>query len=249
MAFTFQIDVGKSADIIIGVSIRILNDFKKLQTPKIFINHGLCKPFAGYAVNGLKKRDSWQNGQPFRVGYIGNLTRGPVNRNVFYRLIKTYPEIEFHCWGNSVISSLNNKEEADFINFLKSADNVFLHGVANPDDLVNLISDMTMFLLIYKYIPGESDLSNSHKILEYLSTGKHILSSPVETYQEYKDLIFMPSVEQNNDDELVNLFDKSVKNIEYLNSPELQVKRMQLSLSNTYEQQLNKIEKFIIKSC
>jgi hypothetical protein len=246
VAFDYQKNVGKTADIIIGVSQRILKDFEMIKTPKYFVNHGLCRPYADRAERKLSVGDFSYTGNSLKVGYIGNLTRGPVDHELFYRLISLFPNIEFHFWGNANLSAQNSGKEVTFINFLKASGNVVLHGVADPDDLAGLIGDISMFLLVYKFVPGESDLSNSHKLLEYLSTGKHIVSSPVETYNEYRDIIFMPSKDIENEDELVKVFSDSINRIGFLNSEGLQKKRMHLSLTHTYEQQLTRIQTLIV---
>jgi hypothetical protein len=100
-----------------------------------------------------------------------------------------------------------------------------------------------VFFLVYIPKSGESDRSNSHKLLEYLSTGKVVVANLFDVYKTTKELIIMP--EDNDDAKIPALFHKVISNLEYYNSPELQQKRKAFALDNTYEKQIERIEKII----
>jgi hypothetical protein len=242
--YPYQIQVGASADIILGVSERILQSFEGVSRPKYFINHGLSKYYAERARVRVVDKGGERKSN-LKVGYIGNLTRGPVHHDIFYLLIKKYPEINFHFWGNDQLNAEHAESEINFIKFLRNSPNVILHGVVLPEELAEHIEIIDLFLLLYKFIPGESDLSNAHKILEYLSIGRHIVSSPVETYAGYNDIISMASSGSDNVEEIGILFGNAIDNIGYLNGEKLSKKRIELALQNTYEQQLSRISQSI----
>jgi glycosyltransferase involved in cell wall biosynthesis len=235
-----QIAAGKSADIIFCVSEKILQSFSRINVPKFFINHGVTGAYLKAAQDLLPNIRHFTTGKAIQVGYIGNLLRGPVNYQVLRKIVLEHSQISFHFWGTSSIKPETGRKAADFINFLTNQPNAHLHGIKTPEELVMALSHMDAFLLAYVFIEGESDRSNSHKILEYLSTGKVIISSFVETYKADEPLICMSS--DTDDDQLPVLFGNVIKHLDHYNSGSLQKKRIELALENSYENQINKIE-------
>ena len=102
---------------------------------------------------------------------------------------------------------------------------------------------MDSFLLSYRFVDGESDQSNSHKILEYLSTGKVLISSFVETYRNMQPTIYM--TDENRDDDLVSLYKQVTTQLDYVNSAAHQEERIKLALANHYSAHINKIENLV----
>ena len=95
------------------------------------------------------------------------------------------------------------------------------------------MKEMDAFLLAYRTHPTESDLSNSHKILEYLSTGRVVISSPLTEYGALaQDVIrFVP----NNDISDFQIgFSEILSQLERFNSAELLLARRNIARANTY---------------
>ena len=101
-------------------------------------------------------------------------------------------------------------------------------------------------LLCYNYQYEINKCTNSHKILEYLSTGKVIISSKIQAYESNSNLICM--LQDYDNGAYLDLFDLTIKNIVHYNSTELQKKRIEFSLDNSYEKQINRIESYINKT-
>jgi len=236
--------VGDSAHIIFCVSKKILSSFSQSKVPRFFINHGISGSYFELAGNLLKSGFDYKPGKTIRVGYIGNLLRGPVNYEVIQQTIMEHPSISFHFWGNDQVNEETSLNSKAFINFLKGRENVLLHGQKRPEELVVALRDMDAFLLAYLYVEGESDRSNSHKVLEYLSTGKVLISSLLDTYKDAGPLICMTD---EDDGEFPSLFNKVVQDLAYYNSPALQKKRIEISLENSYNDHINKIENLLDK--
>lgn len=240
VASKYQVLAAKSADIIFCVSTRILQSFAQLNVPKFFVNHGIADVYLKAGQDLLLESNSHTNEVITKVGYVGNLLRGPVNYQVIRRLVMDHPSIDFHFWGASEIKNDTSSNASAFVQFLKGMTNVHLHGIKSPEQLAGVLGEMDVFLLAYVYIEGESDKSNSHKILEYLSTGKVIVSSFVETYQNDDPLICM--TDETGDDELPQLFDKVIGRLDYYNSSALRKRRIGLAMENAYGSQIDKIE-------
>jgi glycosyltransferase involved in cell wall biosynthesis len=170
----------RKADQLFTVSTNIQDKFQKSGITMQWINHGLSSVFADRAKKKILELEN--NGPLFKlprtkIGYSGNITIPFLDREIVLNTIKTIPDMEFHFFGNH--SSLD-KEAIEFIDRLKNLSNVRLHGQLSTEDLANQLEGMDILWLCYKADNKNYHLENSHKILEYLSTGKPIVSSPIK---------------------------------------------------------------------
>ncbi|MEC8337994.1 MAG: glycosyltransferase [Planctomycetota bacterium] len=239
-----QIEMGQTADIVLTVSKKILTHFDYHDSAH-FINHGLAKPFESVARKRLSR--AYIANQRIKAGYAGNLMRTPVNREIIKDIVSQNSDVEFHFWGpysplpNDGVTS---QSIARFIQWLEAKKNVHFRGTVAPDVLAEEMQKMDLFFLAYSLHSTESDRSNSHKLLEYLSTGRLVISSRVDTYKQFSpELILMP--ESADDRELPTLFQHAKQNISRLNNQKLQDARIQIALANRYADHLDKIEKHL----
>ena len=239
-----QIDTARTADIVLAVSRKILSHFE-CHSSAHFVNHGLAVPFEAIARERLT--ETYVANKPLQAGYAGNLVRPPVNRKIICEIVSQNPQVLFHFWGPCSIDSNSDYQSqviADFIAWLQQRNNVRLHGPVDPSTLANAMRKIDLFFLSYSLHPTESDRSNSHKLLEYLSTGRVVVSSQFDTYQHISpEVLLMPK--SNDDHELPDLFKQAVKNISTLNNQQRQGARLRLALANRYTDHLDLIEKHI----
>ena len=242
--------IASTADAIVGVSESILAEFPS-GPPKRFVNHGLS---AEYESAALRRLDQLHTGRvpaqirPIQAGYVGNLLHPAVDHATFGRLIDTSPDVEFHFWGPTAYSDLNwnhpgEPDVVDFIAKLRGEPNVRLHGLQSPSGVADGLSRMNILLACYDALKDRNLASNSHKILEYLSTGKPVVSNRVSTYVSGnvdKGLVMMPDVFQN--DSLPDLFRSVVSDLERYSSADLQIRRIEFALQHTYLKQLRIID-------
>ena len=83
-----QIKPAYSADVIFSVSQKILSAFKNVTVPQAFINHGLSKPFEEQARKNLMNITDHQPEQRRKAGYVGNLLRDIIDREIVLNIIK-----------------------------------------------------------------------------------------------------------------------------------------------------------------
>lgn len=242
----------RSADALISVSQVILDHYKDTPPPKLFLQHGLGSHFANLARRRLETRDFVVSGPgKIKVGYTGNLLRAGMNTGIATEIIGQHPDIEFHFWGpyslkdNNVNSAVETPADLlDFIGFLQGQANVFLHGVVGQQELSERLFGMDAFLFIYSPKKEMNGASNAHKLLEYISTGKVVISTHVSTYAG-TDLLLMsgPADEQA----LPGIFARAVGELSVHNSVERQVGRIRYALDNTYARQIDRVEQFITR--
>jgi hypothetical protein len=243
--YDYQIKVGHSAHLILSVTHEILSKFAHLVAPKQFIHHGLAEEFV-HAQTVLK---TYPHEGPIKVGYTGNLLRQDIDIPVFTQIIQENPAVEFHLWGAYQAQSSNfggdlHADNARFIEFLQQAPNVVLHGMVSPSVLATAIQDMDAFLICYDIDKDQSKGTNYHKIMEYLSTGKVIVSNNVSAYKDKPDLIQMV-VERKNNEKILPLLKKIINNLETYNSIKSQNIRIEFALGNKYLNNLLKINEII----
>jgi hypothetical protein len=225
----------------------IVKKIEEQGIPVHFINHGVHLSTVEDISYSSKKSDF------IKVGYVGNLLIPSIDHEIFSQIITENPNVEFHMIGpyeqkpNNIASNVKlSSDILNWISFLKSSQNVKLYGHKSPTEFLEIMKDFDVFILVYSLKKDINAGQNSHKILEYLSTGKIIVSNYVIVYdeEEYKNLIAMNSKESPN--EQVQLFKNIIQNLDFYNSLELQKKRKHLALDNSYPKQVDRIEKILL---
>jgi glycosyltransferase involved in cell wall biosynthesis len=206
-----------------------------------FINHGLAQSFAMQAIKVLESPIKWSAPEKICIGYSGNLFIRFLNRDIFRQLILGNQLIEFNLFGSTEYNK-EDKGDAEWFHFLTGQPNVKLHGFLQPGKLAEAMQKMDALLLCYKADNKDYFGENTHKMLEYLSTGKAIISSHISHYAG-SELIAMTAA--GNDEALPTLFSEVVKELEQFNTADLMVKRIRFALDNTYEKQIQRIGEII----
>jgi len=240
---TNQKSLLQSADYVFSLSDIITKDLLTYYNRKIhFINHGLSDYFINTKIKKEQKRVK------ARAYFVGNVLLASLDRVIAKKIITENNDVTFIFIGAYDYSSNNiggdtNTDALKFADFLKQSKNVILKGSMHPMYIPQELQNADVLLVL---IDPQKDInkgSNSHKILEYLSTGKVIVANHISTYADKPGLIEM--VDEMHNDKLPALFKKVINNLDYYNSPELQKKRIEFALDNTYAKQIERIEKII----
>ncbi len=231
-----------NADIALTCSNYILEEIRELNCSKHLIPHGLSTDFVEYTY------DEWSSKKSFQICYVGNLFIKNLDRSLIRKVVNEHEMCSFHFIGavepkDSNISAWVTEESLEFIDFLRKARNVKLHGKVPSNMIPSVINEMDAFLICYTQ-DKSNVISNSHKILEYLSTGRVVISSFVEHY-ENSDLIEM--IKRDKKEDFISLFNSVLTNIEQYNCLENQIKRKEYAFKNSYLAHLRKIEQLIIE--
>lgn len=241
--------LAETADGIATISTLILDFFDFSKKPKLLLNHGLNETFTVLARNKLKSGLAYEEKQPVKVAYVGNLLQGDrVDFQTLQLIIRENPAIEFHFYGpyqekDNTLGSTLSPGMQRFIEFLKSTENVTLHGVMVQHEMAAQMHTMDIFLTCYNYLTDDNKSSNCHKIIEYLSTGKAVVANRIITYETTTGLLEMPAEYTNEN--LPALFEKVAENLPTFNSMERQKARIEFALQNTYQNHIKTITRFI----
>jgi hypothetical protein len=233
----------RGSEIIISVTNEILDEYKQMPALKCLINHGISDDFL--IPPGVIKPAV----NPVRVGLSGNFARPDIDREVLLNIIKTHENILFECWGSYQINQSNlggsyDELQLQFIESLKKLPNVILHGPVMVKELKEGLNRMDAFLICYDILKDHSQGTNYHKVLEYLSTGKVIVSNNMTAYKNQTELLEMSESRVNNN-ELPALFKEVIANLNKYNSSDKQKNRIEYAKTNSYSNQINRIERII----
>jgi len=231
-----QVECGLSADLVVSISKEILSTFDDVRfgSRKLLVEHGLSSAFAAEAARAPVER---QAGAPTRVGFFGNLDRAVLNHRTLAALAAQHPRAEFHFWGPAVPGGR-------FMKALSAYENVIWHGALSKAELVEAIRYMDVFLLVYG-TDYTYDRSNAHKLLEYLATGKVIVSSPISRYKDRPDLIVAPKADDDDDDAILPLFSAVLENLGFYNSRRAMAVRQAYAAQHTYRAVIEKIDQHL----
>jgi hypothetical protein len=233
----------RGADIIFSVTREILEKYQSFEVPRHFINHGVSEDFLlPVTVNGARTR-------PLQIGFSGNLLRPDIDKEILLQIVQENPNHVFNFWGSYSLEHANigggmDAATVSFIEALQQQKHVVLHGAVPSHQLAKDIREMDAFLICYDVQKDQSKGTNYHKILEYVSTGKVIVSNNVTTYKDQSFLVQMIQEREHNR-LLPALFKKVMSEISLFNAPELQQQRVAFAADNTYVKQLDRIERIL----
>ena len=136
---------------------------------------------------------------------------------------------------------IDHEHNKSFIKFSKVSKNVHLLGSKPSNELPSYINQFDLLLLCYTGDRNVAEMANPHKLLEYLSTGKAIISHYIDEYKDKRDLIEMV----DNNEMIPRRFKTIIENLNIHNSQEKSIERIKFAKKNTYGKQILTIDKII----
>ena len=160
--------INQYSNYIFSVSKNLAKGFKKKNT--FIVGHFISEKFlkVKYLFKSNKKN----------IALTGNFFNQDLDIKSLEILIRNNPNLNFHLIGpiskNDFKYKLKLKKSRslELIN-IKSYKNVITYGSVPPEKLILIYKSMDAFLILYK----KKLYDNSHKILEYFSTGLPVFSS------------------------------------------------------------------------
>jgi glycosyltransferase involved in cell wall biosynthesis len=236
-----DLDPKKKPHIIISVSNKILSRYQNLDIPKILINHGLGEIYTRNGQNILNSENSRDKKDTIVAAYVGNLMIPFICHESILSIVNTNRNIAFHLIGPySINGEQYHVNSLDFIRTLSVQSNVHLHGLKSAKEIIEIYKNVDIFF--YCYCNSENYKGdNSHKLMEFLSTGKIVVGSPL---LEYQNLSLHNVAEPGTP--WITLFNRTVNSLKNENARGLQIKRIEFALSHSYDKLVSKIESEIM---
>jgi hypothetical protein len=241
MKIYFQVDedqnfhikkAATTANFVFAINHEIHDTLKKYNKISHVIGHSFNGNFSSLSSQILAGKNIYtqvNQGNP-KAYYVGNLDNIYLNKKLFIRLVLEYPNVDFVIIGPYLMKS-------EIYLSLKDTKNITFLGKIPSAEISTLLQDADILISLYI---NEFD-SSSHKLLEYFASGKVIVSNWFKEHEDKQDLIIM----SRKEDELLNLFGKVAENLEEYNRSDKMLKRISFAFNNTYEKNLNKIDKIL----
>ncbi len=215
----------QSANLCLGSSTLIVNRLQSINHNSHFIQHGV-EIYERTVITFKNDRK--------RVMYAGNLNIKYLDRPRLIRLVGEYPDVDFHFIGDQGHDNLSEKGSDRLSDLLRAKENAIFHQAMSPNELRNWLYSSDVLLICYNPLYYDQ-ISNPHKVMEYLSCGKPILSTILDEYKSNTDLIAMLNDEETYISKLKELlveddFEKTKSRIAFANN-------------NIYFKQLERISK------
>jgi len=228
----------QKADLVLTTNAKILKRYQGIDRPIYNIGHGLSEYFIkidkSASIPSFK-----QHPHRIAVGYCGNMLMQHLDREAFKKALVENQELDFYLIGPYMASNLSepvNSAER-FINFIKNQANCFLLGPKPPIDLFQYLHQMDILFICYQ----TNTIDNPHKTLEYLSTGKVVVSNYMQSYELRDNLIEM--TKDNN--QIGLLLSKVATSLKTFNSQEKRASRILYARERSYQEKIKEIEQLI----
>lgn len=227
-----------------GLQKILIRNVPFIFSPSSFILNTIGSPENGMTIShGVSEHFFTSTGvfplpgnNTLKAGYAGNLTMPFVNKSLVLTLVQKFPQVDFIFAGEN-----KDLHKDDTWPEILREKNVFCIGRIPNADVPAFLKACDLLFLIYK------PASNSHKILEYLSSGKVIVSTPIEEYQIRKlpdDLLYMA----HDEPAYLPLFETVILEFSRYSLPELSKRRIEFARQRTYPSVIAEIDNIIADS-
>jgi glycosyltransferase involved in cell wall biosynthesis len=207
----------------------------------IKFNPRVAKINHGFHVPGVMKAFPRVSGR-ITAMYAGNLAMPYIDWFVLKDLVTSFEAVDFVFLGPIGEPLTHNMEMARAKQEVMKSNNAHFLGPVDSDLLQKYYQVADILLITYQEA-YQQDQANPHKMMEYLGSGKMVVASFTSEYEDLSDkgLILMSKRNQ----ELKGLFHQALQNLEFWNGEALQHTRRSFGLANTYDRQIERIEKII----
>ena len=208
----------KSADICLGVIPKIVDRHLLHNKNSFLIKHGVD-------LNSVSEEIVLPGENKRKVLYFGNLAMPHLNWNLLRMAVKSLPEVDFILLGSN----------HDFVP-MDQNDNLHLLHPIDSSKLANYMKPCDALILFYSEDYLKS-YASPHKMLEYLSSGKPIVSNKFEEFKVIDDLVYM----SNENEEWIKFLEEALDESDLIKENQ----RKLVAQSNTYSKRIEEIEQII----
>ncbi|MCB0401994.1 MAG: hypothetical protein KDD41_07910 [Flavobacteriales bacterium] len=233
-ALSYTSRIANSADLVLSVSQKILDSINT-SSQKHFVNHGLDATFLEEVEP--TRTPGYILPDKVNIAYVGNLQIKLMDWDALINSVALNPELNFVFIGPDKASNIGGNKKFHELDQIKALPNTHFTGALSKKELAQTLPFFDAFIISYDHNKFPVHVSNSHKIMELLSSGKVIVSNFISTYGD-QDLL-----EMTMDNTLLPDKIKTVcQRLDHYNAPENQLKRTTFARSNTYDKQIERIE-------
>ena len=222
-----------TADICLTTSDYISGKLKKFNNNTFNIGHGYNH------IDWEPSNKKLPGHNKFKALYVGNLLYPTIDYMNLINTVAVLPNVDFCFIGPHHKSNLGaHLGLTQYLEKLKKFPNVYFLGPKPANELPCWLDKADVLFFVYKE-SERKQMANPHKMMEYLGSGKPIVCSYTEEYKDVDpDLILMAETNYL----MPKLFKKVISDLSFYSSENLALKRKAIALTNSYENQIKKIE-------
>lgn len=211
------------------------------RTPTLFVPHGLNPAHTAYAREVVAAPERFRaGGTRAVVGYVGNLAAQGIDWPMIERLVNENPEVSFRLIGPT--KGLAEPQYGAIIDRLRAAPNCDMPGLVPAEEVVRQSQEVDLWLVCYDIARRPDAAINTHKVLEYLATGKAVLSNYIAAY-EGTGLLHMPDTTLNDD--MPAILARVLEDPERTNTGPEMIRRADYALEHSYGANLDMMDRFL----
>jgi len=230
--------LAKTADIVFCTTDSIYNKLREYNENIQKVNHGVQAPKTeGVSESSISFTES------IKIGYVGNLTYRYIDWLLIRELVFSHKDKSFYFIGPLGKSNLA-QTSSQYFNpppaELLDATNSFFPGAVSSAEIPHLLTQFDVLILAYK-VEDKEQMSNPHKVMEYLASGRVIVATEIMEYRDKEHLVVLSGARE----EFLANFERVVNNLSKYNAVEKMNARIGFALDNSYENQVNRIENYL----
>ncbi|MEM9354943.1 MAG: hypothetical protein AAGB04_01900 [Pseudomonadota bacterium] len=228
----------KHADVVFSNAQRYIDRLKPPPRIARVIDHGLSEEFIAYARSVAEDPTAGgkcytNKGDTPLIAYVGNLDRPGIDWATIEAAAKNAPGARIMMIGPYGRYGRGPPTSAF------TCDNIEFTGPKTADEILDIAHNVDVWLMAYDRHRDVDGGTNPHKLLEYLATGKIVVSNWAEAYAE-NDLLVMPPTPDNAP--LPALVADTLANLDKLNAPANRARRAAYTLGFSYAAHLKAID-------
>ena len=235
---------GKHADLVFSLSEELIPAAMRETLPWHLFPHGLNAIFAEHARQLVEAAAQGAEAcapavsRRRVVGYMGNLDAKGLDWPVIEAMARSHPQVEFRLIGPYADARNEDPERGAPIGRLARLPNVRLIGYLSNAEVLRQADEIDIWLLCYDPVQRPDAMINSHKVLEYLATGKPVLSHWMQVHRDER-LVCMPPGTDNQI--MPALLQDMLARLPKLASPEAMRYRASYALQHSYERLMDRM--------
>jgi len=220
-----------TADVALAINTEIFEIIRPHNQKCFLIPHSFQGHLSDLAKKVIEGNYTYKKPYgPLQVMYVGNLQHRHIDIDLFEKLVSENKEIIFQLVGPY-------DNEKPLFQRLQKYPQVNFWGKVQYKVIPDLLDKADTVILIY----DSGFTQSSHKLLEYLASGKAIISTYMSEHDTDDSLIYL----SRSEEEYLKIFQWVISNIETCNEPESMRRRIQFAIEHSYAGQLDRLEKLI----
>ncbi|SLN11643.1 hypothetical protein ROJ8625_00284 [Roseivivax jejudonensis] len=201
-----------------------------------YVGIGLGDAHAALARTRLEHPLPERKDAPAHIGYVGNLAAPWIDWAGIREMAARHPEARFTLWGPLGDAPERDPDRAA----LRDMPHVTFPGLTPPEEIVRKSEDVDVWLIPFVSEKVQGGPVNSHKVMEYMATGRIIVMSWLAAYQD-NDLVYM--ADDRDSRNLPEMLDDVLKQLDAYNASDRVEARRCLALDCTYDKRVTQVLK------